>query len=142
MKMIYDTSVIASLFLEEEISERSKNLIDICDENDVEIICTELVNYELANVLVKNKTKDPGVVMNNFRKTFPVQLLYNKISEELSFMVSKESGLSFYDSFHVSMSRLEDGFLVTNDKKIIKKVDNAIDVDEAIELVSEEIAHE
>ena len=135
MKMIYDTSVIASLFLEEEITERSKVLIEICDENDVDIMCTELVNYELANVLLKNKTKDPQGVMNNFRKTFPIQLAYNKISEEMSFMISKETGLSFYDSFHVSMSRSEDGYLVTNDKMIKKQVDNAIGVNEALEIV-------
>jgi hypothetical protein len=52
-------------------------------------------------------------------------------------MISKETGLSFYDSFHVSLSRLEDGYLVTNDKKILKKVDSAIEVDVAIDLVKE-----
>lgn len=139
MKLIYDTSVIASLFLEEEFTERSLKLIEICDENDVDIICTELVNYELANVLLKNKTEDPKGVMNNFRNTFPVQLAYNIIGEELSFLVSKETGLSFYDSFHVSMSRIEGDYLVTNDRKIIKKVENAIDVDEALEIVIKHI---
>jgi len=142
MKLIFDTSVIASLFLEEDISERSNLLIEICDENDVDLSCTELVNYELSNVLVKNKSKDPQGVMNNFRNTFPVQLTYDNISEELSFMISRDTGLSFYDSFHVSLSRLEDGFLVTNDKKIIKKVENALGVDAAISLVKKEFAHE
>lgn len=135
MRFFFDTSVIASLYLDEIISKRSNDLIRICYQNRIDVRCTELVNYELSNTLLKNQKADPIGIMERFRTTFFTMVGYNLTIEDMSFQIASETGLSFYDAVHVSSAKAGSGFLVTNDKEILKKVDVAINVDETIDLL-------
>jgi predicted nucleic acid-binding protein len=130
MNLFFDTSVIASLYIHEKISSKSREIIEYCLINNINVYCSDLVNYELGNTLQKNNVKDQSPMMKKFRTTFYNIVPYSSILEEMAFIQATEYGLTYYDAIHVSSAKIGSGFLVTNDKEILKKVNIAIDVDE------------
>jgi len=137
MRFFFDTSVIASLYFEEEGTEYSKDLLKQCYEEGIEVNCSSLINFELGNVLMKNKVKSPTLIMEKFREVFPDQIEYNEELESEAFCLSGNLGLSFYDSCHVGLAMINDGDLITYDKEILKKTKSAITPADAVEKIRE-----
>lgn len=125
MKFIFDTSAIAPNYIQEETSEDVRKLIKRCFINSVEIKCSELAFYELGNVLVKVGVENGAEVMKQFREIFFDPVHSSKKLERMSFQISEELKLTYYDSVHVAITKDSRASLVTNDKRILSKYDNA-----------------
>lgn len=135
MMFIFDTSAIAPIYVDEETSYYVRELIRNCFLNSIPIQCSELALYELGNVLVKVNSKETTDVMLRFRKIFPKPVISSPILENKSFKVSGEYGLTYYDSVHVALAIIENGTLITNDKRILKKFNASITPKEALDLI-------
>ncbi len=135
MMFIFDTSAIAPNYVEEETSDIIRELIRNCFLNSVPIHCSELALYELGNVLIKVNSKEKTDVMLRFRKIFLKPIISSPILENKSFKISEEYGLTYYDSVHVSLAIIENGTLITNDKRILKKFNASITPKGALDLI-------
>lgn len=122
IKITLDSSVIVKWLntdYEQNLDQANQVLKD-AQSGKIEIICPELVKYEIGNVLLfgKKLSSKRANILLHLLFHFPIKFI--PISEELSietFSVAEGSGMTYYDATFVALAKLEDAVLVTDNPK-------------------------
>ena len=138
MKLVLDSSVLAKLFIEESGTEDALALIGLAHMLDLELVAAQLAVSEVGNVLRKHMrgTDDDG--SEHMRQLFLLDITFVPLDSVRSSRASSlASGhdISFYDAVHVALAEEHLCDLVTEDNELQKKVDQAIGLRKARELV-------
>jgi predicted nucleic acid-binding protein len=138
MKLVLDSSVLAKLFIEESGTEDALALIGLAHMLDLELVAAQLAVSEVGNVLWKHlrDTDDDG--SKHMRQLFLLDITFVPLDSVRSSRASSlASGhdISFYDAVHVALAEEHQCDLVTEDNELQKKVDQAIGLRKARELV-------
>lgn len=138
MKLVLDSSVLAKVFIEESGSEDVLSLIGLAHMVDLELIAAQLAVSEVGNVLWKHLrvTDDDG--SEHMEQLFLLDITFVPLdgarASAASGLASRHD-ISFYDAVHVALADEQYCSLVTEDRELQKKVDQAIGLQEACELV-------
>lgn len=121
-KIVVDSSVIVKWLntdYEQNLDQSNQVLKDV-QSSKIEIICPELVKYEIGNVLLfgKKLSSKRANILLHWLFHFPIKFIPN--SEELSketFSIAEGSGMTYYDATFVALAKLEDAVLITDNPK-------------------------
>jgi predicted nucleic acid-binding protein len=132
MKLVLDSSVVAKLFFEEEKSDSAIMLMEEGDEKDIEFISSDLIIYEVGNTIWKNlrKMKKNGISYIKLLNLLNIE--YVPIDEELAIealSLAQKKNITFYDGVHVALSKEYNATLVTEDRELLKKINNTQSID-------------
>ncbi|UCH88219.1 MAG: type II toxin-antitoxin system VapC family toxin [Thermoplasmata archaeon] len=138
MKLVLDSSVIAKLFVDEVNSNDAIEIINISHEKDIELIASELVIYEVGNIIYKHLKKRKGgkkYIKQLFLLNIEyIQLNQNPISKAME--IAQKNTISYYDAVHVGISKQIKAPLVTEDKELLKKLKNTLNIHEVLEYIN------
>jgi predicted nucleic acid-binding protein len=132
MKLILDSSVVAKLFFKEEGSDEVVRLMELGDEMDIGFLASDLVIYEVGNIIwrnLKKKTKSPTTYM---KLLFLLNIDYISMDDELACEAleqAQKNDITYYDGVHIALSRKNQASLVTQDKELLKKFRNALSIE-------------
>jgi predicted nucleic acid-binding protein len=135
MKLILDSSVIAKLFLEESGSEGALEIMESSYIEDLEIIASDLIFYEVGNTIwkhIRKKNKDGTKYIN---KLYLLNINYIPLNEDLAVKAMKlaqKHDITYYDGVHIALGQELKSKLVTEDKLLLSKFDSAINIEGAI----------
>jgi len=138
MNLILDSSVIAKLFLEEKGSEEALEIMESSYIEDLKIIASDLIFYEVGNTIWKHlrKTKKDGSEYIN--KLYLLNIEYFPLNEDLAvkaMKIAQKHDITFYDGVHIALGQEQRSKLVTEDKLLLNKFDNAINIDKALTII-------
>ena len=141
MKFILDSSVISKLFIKEKGSINAMDMMTLGYSKNVTFIASELVRYEVGNVLWKHlrKTDIDGVELIN--RFYLLNLEYVPIDNDLATDVMRlahKDDITYYDAAHVALADRYQAELITEDKKLLKMFDIAINIGDALKRIQEE----
>jgi len=137
MKLALDSSVIAKLFIDENDTQNAVTLMEKSIENGGELIASELVFYEVGNTIWKHIRKKKTDGQEYLRQLFFLNIDYLPINPDAacqSIALAQEYDITYYDAVHVMLAKNNGASLVTEDKELLKKVDSAINIKEALKL--------
>lgn len=130
-KKVLDASVIVKLFVNEEYSEKSLNLINDYEAEKIEIVVPDFLYVEVINAL-RYKKKDERELKKAAQHLFNLELKTEKISYELlskSIFLSLKYNLTVYDSLYLSLAQFNGCSLITADKEL-HKIPNVVKLEE------------
>jgi predicted nucleic acid-binding protein len=140
MGLIVDTSAFVKLFYSEKNSDKMDSLMQLLIKNGERILSMDLILYELGQIVLRKHKM--GVIM---ARDFPqrlsamtVNVLFPDDAILSSAMdISREFDTSFYDATYIAVSQKMDLPIVTEDQELIKKFENAMNIEEAYGIYSE-----
>ncbi len=141
MNLILDSSVIAKLFIEEGNSHEAVELFQKSIVGDTTLTASELVLYEVGNTLLKHCRNADTDVNEYMIRLSHLNVEYVSPHEILFGKALKTAGLhniTYYDAVHVALAEHCNSFLVTEDKKLLKKFEDAMNMKEALEIIEKE----
>ncbi|MCU0800010.1 MAG: type II toxin-antitoxin system VapC family toxin [Candidatus Thermoplasmatota archaeon] len=138
MMLVLDSSVIVPLFHEEEQSDNAVRLFELCDEAKISLAISPLVHCEVGNCLVqftKGTNRDASAYMEKLLEMDLKEIPLDRDVLMGALAISREHRLTFYDAVHVSSASRTGTNLITLDREILTRMDNSLDLDEAIDLI-------
>lgn len=122
IKVTLDSSVIVKWLNTdyEQNLDQSNQVLKDAQSGKIEVICPELVKYEVGNVLLfgKKLSSERANILLHWLFQFPIKFIPH--SEELAketFSIAEESGMTYYDATFVALAKLENAVLVTDNPK-------------------------
>ena len=125
MKVIFDTSVAAKWYFNEENSNEAKKLLEDNLRVQNEVIEPYIFLFEMGNIFLNKKTVDQEAInsaidrLNRIGINF-IDISFFEIDKIIQFAYS--SHLSFYDASYVFLAQKLDCEFYTADKKLFNKV--------------------
>lgn len=138
MKLTLDSSVIAKLFIDEKDTKNAMSLMEKSIENGGELIASELILYEVGNTIWKHIRKKMIDGQEYLRQLFFLNIDYLPLNQDIAcqtIALAQEYDITYYDAVHVMLAKSNEKPLVTEDKELLKKVDSAINIKEALRLL-------
>ena len=139
MGLVVDTSALVKLFYKEPGSEKMDSLMQILIKNGEPILSMDLILYELGQIVLK-KYKMRSIMARDYPNrlsALSVNVLFPDDQILRAAMdISMELGMSFYDSTFIALSKNVDLPIVTEDREILKKYENAMNIEDALDLYS------
>lgn len=123
--VVVDASVIIKWFVDEEHSKKAIALRQGYIDGKLDIVCPNLLPYEVLNALRYNPESGEEHVRLAAEALKKYQLWLYPILGELAALCIKNSfayGMSLYDSAYVSLAEYLDSTLYTADEKLLDKV--------------------
>lgn len=129
MKLVLDSSVVAKLFFEEKGSNEAVKLMELGDEKDIEFLASDLVIYEVGNIISKNlrKKKRDGSIY--IKLLFLLNIDFIPIDDDLACEAleqAQKNNITYYDGVHIAISKRNKAAFVTQDKELLRKFKNAL----------------
>ncbi len=140
MKLIFDSSVITKLFLEESGSEEALEIMEASYIEDLEILASELIFYEVGNTLWKHLRKKKTDGREYIKKLYLLNIEYIPLTEDFAceaFKLAHKHDITYYDGVHVALSKEYKTQLVTEDKILLKQFNMVINLKEAVEKIED-----
>jgi predicted nucleic acid-binding protein len=134
MKMLLDSSVVSKLFIEEEDSDEVAEIIKLGIENDIMFISSELLHYEVGNVIWKRE-KQTESACELIKRVFDLNIQcyqLDQYSSSETMKLAKDNNITFYDAVLVELAKKQDAIMVTADEELLKKFKNVICVKDAL----------
>lgn len=140
MKLVLDSSVVAKLFFDEANSDLAIKLMELGDAMDIEFLASDLVIFEVGNIIWKNlqKKKKDGTIYINL--LFLLNIDFIPINDNLACEAIKQAQnykITYYDGVHVAISKKNQAALVTQDKELLKKFKSACAIHEILEEIEQ-----
>lgn len=138
MKLTLDSSVIAKLFIDEKDTKNAMSLMEKSIENGGKLIASELILYEVGNTIWKHIRKKMIDGQEYLRQLFFLNIDYFPLNQDIAcqtIALAQEYDITYYDAVHVMLAKSNEKPLVTEDKELLKKVDSAINIKEALRLL-------
>ncbi len=142
MNLVFDSSVIAKLLIDEKGSDKATELFEKSSAEDIAVIASDLVFYEVGNTILKHlrgKDKDGAEYM---KQLFFLNIEYSSLDQTLArevIRIAKTNNITYYDAVHITLSQRHKSALVTEDKELLKKFKNAISMKDALERIEKEL---
>ncbi|MBU7038984.1 MAG: type II toxin-antitoxin system VapC family toxin [Theionarchaea archaeon] len=141
MNLVLDSSVIAKLFIEEGDSHEAVELFQKGSLADITLTASELVLYEVGNTLLKHCRNTDIDVDEHMMRLFYLNVEYTLPHEILftgALKTAKLYNITYYDAVHVALAEHCKSFLVTEDRELLKKIEDAINMKEALRIIEGE----
>jgi len=138
MKFVLDSSVIAKLFFDEAGAEEATEFVELCVEETIELAASELVLYEVGNVIWKNLRKKGMDGRKYIRQLRLLNIDYISLDEELmldAMETSQENDITYYDGAHVTLAQTRKAPLVTEDRKLLEGFASTMSIETALGMV-------
>ena len=137
MRIVLDTSVIAKFFLTEKDADYAQHLLRAIGQGKLEVHTSDLIWFELSNVLVKycpcsdialhNMNVFQRMVDRGFIIVHPSTAELRKIAIEIAFTDTKSQGnVSLYDATFHALALHLDVMLITSDLRHIQKTEKIV----------------
>jgi predicted nucleic acid-binding protein len=140
MNLVLDSSVIAKLFIEEGDSHEAVELFQKGSMRDITLTASELILYEVGNTLLKHCRNTDTDVSEYMTRLFYLNVEYI-LPHEILFSVALKTAnlhnITYYDAVHVALAEHCRSFLVTEDRELLKKIKDAINMKEALKIIEE-----
>ena len=126
MKYAVDASVILKWFAQDRESdlEKALQLRNDFRERKIDLLCPELLIYEIANVLRYKEDLEEKVILKAIISIYEMEILMlvnPKIMGSAVRLASKY-GITVYDSTYLSFAQHLGWHLITADKKLFQKI--------------------
>jgi predicted nucleic acid-binding protein len=124
MKFVLDSSVIGKLFISEDYSDEAVEIIDRSHTGDIELLASELVVYEVGNIIYKNLLNRKSNGRKYIEQFYNLNINLIPINQKMACDVidlAVEKKITYYDSVHVNLARSHKTVLVTEDKELLRK---------------------
>lgn len=125
---VIDASVAVKLIVEEEHSDRAKELGASAVASGQPLIAPTLLPGEVTNALFQQVRRrgitivEARVALTRFQE-LPIQLVYEHAIAEQALAFAEANGLgAVYDSFYVVLARLQNAELWTDDRRLLREV--------------------
>jgi len=138
MSFVLDSSVVAKLFFREAGSEEAQELMELCAEEDIGLLASDLLLYELGNVIWKNTRRKDVDGRKYLRQLRFLNIEYLPLGEELmlkAMKASREQDISYYDAVHVTLAYINELAFVTEDRKLLRIFTKAMTIEQALEVL-------
>lgn len=138
MKLVLDSSVVAKLFFEETGSDSAIKLMELGDALDIEFLASDLVIYEVGNIIWKNLRKKKMNGSRYIKLLFLLNIDFVHLDDNLASEAldeAQKNNITYYDGVHIALSNIYDATLVTQDKELIKKFKTALSIEEILERI-------
>lgn len=138
MRFVIDSSAIVPILHEEKETTNAETFFDLCYMNRISLSISPLVRCEVGNCIInftRREGKDPFQYMERF---LGIDLEIIPLDDALLLMateIAHEKKLTFYDAIHAAGARSKGSPLITLDGELMTKVDDAIDLEEAVEIL-------
>jgi predicted nucleic acid-binding protein len=142
MELILDSSVIAKLFIDEDGSAEAIELVERSYIDEIELNASELIFYEVGNTIWKHLRKGKNDGRKNIDKLYLLNINYIQLTKELAqaaIKLAHDNDVTFYDAVHVSLCKKYHGFLVTEDKLLLNKFEDLINITNALKMIHQSI---
>ncbi len=131
MKYILDASVVAKLFLDEEMSEMAGRLVENALDGKLELHAPSLLFFEINHALVKSncpKQRREEALNDLFQliddRVLRIHEIDNATLKKAGTIAELETGqgyISTYDATYHALAIVENAVFLTDDKKHYKK---------------------
>jgi predicted nucleic acid-binding protein len=125
--IVVDASVIVKWFVNEEYTEKSLALRQSYLDKKIDIVCPQLLPFEVLNALRYNPEFGEEQVKVASEALRKYQLWLYPVLGELAGICVKNSfsfGISLYDSSYISLAEYLDAKLYTADRRVLDKTGN------------------
>jgi predicted nucleic acid-binding protein len=138
MKFSLDSSVIAKLFINEKGSDDAIETIEKCQLKNIELLASVLIIYEVGNIILKNikNKKYNGTLF--IKQLFLLNIEYINTDQKFACKVmelAQKYNITYYDAVHIGISEEFKSPLITEDKELLKKYKNAINIKKALRII-------
>lgn len=121
-KTIVDSSVLVKWLNtdNEQYLEQADKLLKKARDGEIELFAPELVKYEFGNVLLKGKQLAPSEALISLSTAYSLPINFVSESEELAretYELAFDLGITYYDASFMSLAKLYDATLVTENIK-------------------------
>ena len=136
MKLVLDSSVMAKLFFKEKGSDEAIRLMELADVNDIELLASDLVIYEVGNTICKNLGKKDGSRYIELLFLLNIDFIPedNELAAEALRQAQKHD-ITYYDGIHIALGKSNKTDLITQDKELLKKFKNASSIEEILKRI-------
>ena len=126
MKYAVDASVILKWFTQDKESdlERALQLRNDFKERKIDLLCPELLIYEIANVLRYKEDLEERLILKAIISIYEMEILIlvNQKIMESAVRLALKYGITVYDSTYLSFAQQLGCHLITADKKLFQKI--------------------
>ena len=129
MKIVLDASIGMKWFKYENESniDLANKLLQQQFQNEIEIIVPDLFFFEIINTLLNEKyinVNDLYSASESLHLMSMKVISTNKKIIDTSISIADKTKLTFYDSLYISVAISEQALLLTEDKEILKHINN------------------
>jgi predicted nucleic acid-binding protein len=140
MILALDSSFLVKLIFEEEYSDKASEIIHDRQARYPEYIASDLVVYELGNVIWKKLKNhaDRGMVLLDRVMGMNIQLKRatpDVLSRAMKF--SMKESVSYYDAIHLAVADIHSANLITEDQMLLDRFDFTMSIHSAADLMCE-----
>lgn len=126
MKYAVDASVILKWLTQDKESDLEKafQLREDFMERKIDLICPELLIYEIANVLRYKENLEEKLILKAIMSIYAMEILMsvNQKIMENAVKLARKYGITVYDSTYLSFAQHAGSHLITADKKLFQKI--------------------
>ena len=137
MSFVLDSSVVAKLFFKEAGSDEAQEFMELCAGEEIRLIASRLLLYELGNVIWKNTRKKEVDGRMYLRQLQLLNIEYQPLGEELmlkAMKTARDQDISYYDAVHVTLAQMNELAFVTEDRKLLERFGRAMTIEQALEV--------
>lgn len=125
--LVLDTSVIVKWLnrVNEQNLDKADKIMEDALSGKVELVAPELSKYEVGNVMLLGKKLTPREAAVSLATLYSLPIAFVAESEELAkdtFTIASGLGVTYYDSAFISLAKLYDAKLITDNVKHQGKV--------------------
>jgi len=126
MKYAVDASVILKWFTQDRESdlEKALQLRKNFKERKIDLLCPELLIYEIVNVLRYKDDLEEKLILKAILSIYEMEILIsvNQKIMENALRLARKYGITVYDSTYLSFAQNLGCHLITADKKLFQKI--------------------
>lgn len=135
MSYVLDSSCAAKLIINENGTDEMYAIMRLALEKNVPLIASELVFYELGNVLWKYAKRQKMNVGGIFDDVFDLNVTFVPMDPALAsaaLNIACGEDVTFYDATHVALAKRHGAKLITEDELLSRKFECAIGIKTAV----------
>ena len=138
MNLILDSSVIGKMFIKEEGSDNVIELIRKSHIKKIELIASGLSVYEVGNIIYKTTQRKKIDSREYMESLFLININFIPINMFLACSamgISTRRKITYYDAVHIALSEKYAAPLITEDKELLKKFNNTLNIKKTLEVI-------
>lgn len=117
-------------------------LFERSSARDIELVASKLIFYEVGNTILKH-FRDTDIDGSEYmNQLFFLNIEYGPLDQPLArevIKIAQTHDITYYDAVHMTLSQQNKSFLVTEDKELLRKFENAISMRDALEKIEKEL---
>lgn len=119
-KVVLDTSIVVKWYVEEEKSEKARQILSEYQKNKLAVVVPEIITLELANALYFGADFKSEILSETLSSFYALNIPHIPITMDLllpSTDLMEKYNIAIYDALFIALSEKEKATLITADKK-------------------------